>query len=194
MNSRTPVFIACGVLRREIEQILHEEYPDAEAVFLNSMLHMRPQKLRETLDAELSRHDAEPVVLVYGDCHAWMHETCQREHCARSSGINCCELLLGHDRYRQLQRENVFIFLPEWTERWREVFAGELGLADRTEAGRFMRDMRSALVYLDTGMIPVPASTLREIESHFGMPVTVLPVSVDGLRATIRTAVQKATV
>lgn len=193
MNSRTPVFIACGVFQREVERILAEEYPGSETVFLDSMLHMHPLRLREHLDATLARYGDRSAVLLYGDCHAWMHETCQREHCERTKGINCCELLLGHDRYRQLQRENVFIFLPEWTERWREVFAGELGLADRNEAGRFMRDMRSALVYLDTGVVPVPASTLREIESHFGMPVTVLPVSLDVLRATIRTAVQKAT-
>lgn len=191
MTDRRPVFIVCGVLHREVEKIAAEEYPGSAVILLDSMLHMHPQRLREILDAEVARHGTEPIVLVYGDCHAYMNATGTGLHCARTRGINCCELLLGHDRYRELQRGNMFIFLPEWTERWHEVFADELGLSDQKEANKFMRDMRSGLVYLDTGLVPVPHETISEIEGHFEMPVSILSVSLDTLREKIRTAAER---
>lgn len=192
MSEHKPVFIACGVFRREVEQILREEFPDAVSVFPDSMLHMHPEQLRRELDTEIARHGRRPVVLVYGDCHAYMQQSCQLPHCTRTAGMNCCELLLGHEQYRQFQRDRVFIFLPEWTYRWREVFARELGLADRNNAGLFMKDMHSALVYLDTGISPVPEETLRDIETYFDMPVSVRSVSLDMLRNAIRTAAERA--
>lgn len=185
MTGERMVFIACGVLHREVGPIVREEYPNAEIVFLDSMLHMRPEQLRLAIEEEIRRFDGTPVVLVYGDCHAHMHETCERRFCSRTGGINCCELLLGRESYRRLQRENAFIFLPEWTERWKEVFADELGLSDRNQAASFMSEMRSGLIYLDTGILPVPDETLREIGHYFGMKVRVIPVTLDLLREEI---------
>jgi hypothetical protein len=189
MTGKRMVFVVCGVLRREVDRIVREEYPDADTVFLDSMLHMHPERLRVAIEEEMRRFDGTPVVLVYGDCHAHMQETCERGFCSRTGGMNCCELLLGHEHYRRLQRENVFIFLPEWTERWKEVFAGELGLSDRNQAASFMREMRSGLIYLDTGILAVPDETLEEIGNYFGMKVQVLPVTLDRLREEIKRTV-----
>lgn len=178
--------VCCSVLRREMERILEEELPDAQAVFLDSMLHMHPEELCRTIDAVLAARIDRRILLVYGDCHARMAETGRRPQCARTGAVNCGELLLGQQRYREFRNGKTFLFLPEWTQRWREVFVQELGFADRSLAREFMQDNQRRLVYLDTGLIPVPTRTLAEIEEYFGMPVEIVAVTLVHLRQAVR--------
>jgi hypothetical protein len=187
---RTLSIICCSVLRRELEAFASQHYPDAELVFLDSMLHMHPEKLGLIIDAALSVRPDRDCLLVYGDCHAHMQETVRRPHCARTNSVNCGELLLGRDKYRSFRNQKVFLFLPEWTERWREVFIKELGFSDRSLAREFMQESQRRLVYLDTGVIPVPEKTLKDVADHFGMPVDVLAVSLDELYQAVRLAIQ----
>ena len=181
-------FLCCSVLRDELRPFLADNYPEAELLFLDSMLHMRPQRLEETLDRALGERAGRRCVLVYGDCHPRMREAASRPGCARTQGVNCGELLLGHQRYRQLRRAGAFLFLPEWTRRWREVFVDQLGFIDVELARQFMRESRQRLLYLDTGREPVPYGTLDDIETFFAMPVEVLPVALDHLQKAVRAA------
>ena len=186
---RTLSIICCSVLRQEIEAFALRQYPDAELVFLDSMLHMHPEKLRLTIDAALAARTDRECLLIYGDCHAHMHEIGQRPHCALTSAVNCGELLLGRETYRSFRNQKVFLFLPEWTDRWREVFIKELGFSDQSLAREFMQESQRRLFYLDTGLIPVPEKTLKEIADHFGMPVEVLAVSLNELHQAVRLAI-----
>lgn len=187
---RTLSIICCSVLHRELEAFALQQYPDAELVFLDSMLHMHPEKLRLTIDAALAARPNRDCLLVYGDCHAHMQETSRRPCCVRTNAVNCGELLLGREPYRFFRKQGVFLFLPEWTERWKEVFINELGFSDQSLAREFMRESQRRLVYLDTGLIPVPKIALEEIADYFGMPVDVLAVSLNVLHQNVRLAVQ----
>ncbi len=184
-------FICCSVLRREIETFLSLYYPLAEQVFLDSMLHMRPEMLRKAIDEAIAVRPDRHCLLVYGDCHSYMKETGQRPHCARTDGINCGDLLLGRDLYLTYRNGKAFLFLPEWTERWREIFQKELGFSDPALAREFMQESRRRLVYVDTGLIPVPDKTLREISDFFGMPMEIVPISLENLRRALQSAVQR---
>ena len=183
--------VCCSVLRRELEHILDEDLPDAECVFLDSMLHMHPEELCRTIDAVLAARADRRILLVYGDCHARMTETSRRPQCAKTGAVNCGELLLGRELYREFRNGKTFLFLPEWTQRWREVFVQELGFTDRSLARVFMQENQRRLVYLDTALIPVPERTLAEIAGYFGMPVEIVPVTLVHLRQAVRDAARR---
>lgn len=157
--------------------------------FLDSMLHMHPTLLQETVEQTLTQ-EILPTLIIYGDCGPTMHDIDKRFVCARTSSLNCGDLLLGHARYQKLQSGLAFLFLPEWTERWREVFQIELGFSNPELARIFMHDTRKSLVYVDTGLIPVPRSTLREIEDYFAMPVEIQSATLGPLRAKIHEGMQ----
>jgi len=184
-------FICCSVLRREIESFLRRDYPQAEQVFLDSMLHMHPEKLHQTLDEVLAARADRACLLIYGDCHAHMRETGELPQCAKTDAINCGDLLLGRELYRTYRNGKAFLFLPEWTERWREVFQQELGFKDQALAREFMQESQRQLVYVDTGLIPVPEKTLQEIAEFFNMPMEIVSVSLDQLRRAVRSAVER---
>ena len=183
------VLVACSVFRAELTALARTRWPGLELRFENSMLHMRPAKLERRLGAVLAEEggQARPVGLVYGDCCAGMTALGGRPGVARTEGLNCPELLLGREAYRRLSHEGAFFMLPEWATRWAEVFRDELGL-DGACAPALMRDMHRKLVYLDTGVVPVPREALEACARYTGLPLEVLAVTLDRLAARIEAA------
>ncbi len=199
MSART-IWLSCGVLRDEMEALHRQGKIAGRLLFLDSMLHMAPQKLetmltialeqaapkRETLDAPAS-DTACNLVLVYGDCCARMLDLVKRFRVRRVRAINCAQLLLGHARYRELMREQAFLLVPEWVPRWGEVMRIELGLS-KAVAHDLMREHRRMLIYLDTGHARVPRQTLEECSAYAGLPWRVETVTLDYLLAGLREA------
>jgi hypothetical protein len=188
---QVPLILCCSVLKQEILSVLGTMPEASGLVFLDSMLHMHPEGLYRSMKKVLSEQKDRPCLIVYGDCHAYMHEMAQIPGCVRLPGVNCAELLLGPERYAVCRREKTFLFLPEWTERWQEVFQKELGFSDRALAREFMGETRKRLAYLDTGLVPVPTKTLDDIASFFDMPVETIPAPLGHLARAVETALMQ---
>ncbi len=166
------------MLRLEIESLIRDLFPEAKIIFMDSMLHMNPQKLYSCLEAKLLEEQS-PALLIYGDCHPYMKEMEKNFSCLRTPSVNCAHLLLGDELYFRFRDKKVFLLLPEWTKRWKEVFQKHLGFSDPETASEFMHENQKELVYLDTGLIPVPKDTLEEISHFFKMPVAVYTPSLE---------------
>ncbi len=182
--------VCCSVVRREVESILANDFPELETIFLDSMLHMHPEKLGKTLEKTLEKLNS-PALIIYGDCSPEIHSIENRHICARTPGINCCDLILGQKRYRSNRNERSFLLLPEWTSRWKQVFQQELGFHNAELAQAFMHEHSSSIKYLDTGLIPVPEQTLREISDFFAMPVLIEKSDMVNLRTIIGEALKR---
>lgn len=170
--------IACSVFQEEIEMMRDKGKIDIQFAYLDSALHIEPAKLREKLDQAIAgeRGRGNRVILVYGDCHPYMSESASGKNICRIRGLNCASILLGRDRYRELRKTGAFIFLPEWTARWREIFTDHLGL-NRENAKSLMGEMHTKLVCIDTGISPVPHDILKEITEYIGLPMEIVRVS-----------------
>jgi hypothetical protein len=110
---------------------------------------------------------------------------------ARTQGINCCEIILGSETYKRLRKEGAFFLMPEWALSWKRVFMDQLGLLGPC-AKNFMQEMHTRMIYLDTGLIGVPHEVLAEASEFLGLPVEILPVSLDPLLASLKRAAQSA--
>ncbi len=178
--SAATIWLCCGVLKEEMEELLRRGLIDGTLLFLDSMLHMKPSQLEETLTARLEQRSNPSVrlVLVYGDCSAGMLDLTRRFRVGRVNVINCAQLLVGRERYRQLMKEGAFLVLPEWAKRWELIMKNELGLS-REVAHDLMGENRGVLVYLDTGLTPVPEKELAEFSAYSGLPWRVETVTLD---------------
>lgn len=176
------VYLACGVVREEMDYLLHIGKITGEVHYLDSMLHMVPLKLEEVLKKELAAYTGTdtPLVLVYGDCAYHILDLVQEYRAGRVKAINCAQMLTGKERYRELMKEGCFLLLPEWAARWKEIMQSELGLSAEI-ARSLMGENRSALVYLDTGLQPVPEEALKECSLYTGLPWRVEKVTLDNL-------------
>ncbi len=191
-TSPNTVCITCTVFRTALETLHERGEFDLPVRYLDSMLHMRPDELSRRLEAQIEREcdRGNQVLLLYGDCDPFMIERVSKPGICRPKGVNCFELLLGRDRFRQLRREGAFFVLPDWARRWQEVV--QLGIGSQRENIRcVMTDMHSKLVYLDLGSVPVPEEDLRAFSDYVGLPWEVVSVSTDHLRAAIETAAEE---
>lgn len=196
MNQGSPQHcISCSIFRKEVEALQASGRLDMPVEFLDSMLHMIPARLetclREALEAARDQRPDQEVVMAYGDCCGHMDTFQSEPATARTEGINCCEIILGHDAYRRLRKQGAFFLMPEWAKSWRQVFVGQLGLLG-PEAKTFMQEMHTRLIYLDTGLVPVPHEDLQEASEFLGLPVEILPLSLDLLLASLQQAARSA--
>jgi hypothetical protein len=196
MNPGKPqLCIACSIFRKEIEALRASGRFDLPVEFLDSMLHMVPARLearlQEALGATRTGAPGRAVVLAYGDCCGHMDTFGGQPGTARTAGINCCEIVLGRETYRRLRKEGAFFFMPEWALSWRQVFVGQLGLLGPT-ARSFMQEMHSRMIYLDTGLVPIPHAELEEASAFLGLPIEILSVALDPLLASLNQAVLAA--
>ncbi len=189
------VWLCCGVLRAELEELHRLGKIRGKLQFLDSMLHMDPQKLEIVLAAALEQPGPERgvLVLVYGDCCPRMLDLARRFRVGRVNAINCAQILVGRARYRELTQGQAFMLLPEWTLRWKEIFRVELGLKEEV-ARDLMQDQSRVLVYLDTGLAKVPQQALADCAAFIGLPWRVEPVTLDNLLAMLLEAQTTATV
>ncbi len=174
------IWICCGVIQGEMEELLRRGSISGRLVFLDSLLHMNPCMLEERLTAILERipGDDKRVVMVYGDCTPHLFDLSRRFQAGRVPAINCAQLLVGRERYRRLMQEEAFLVLPEWATRWEQIMKNELGL-DGTIARDLMREHRAVLVYLDTGLVPIPERQLQEFSAYTGLPWRVERLTLD---------------
>lgn len=187
--------ISCSIFRKEIEALQASGQLDLPVEFLTSMLHMVPVKLEARLQEALgSARVQDPdrdMVMAYGDCCGHMDTFESEPRTARTEGINCCEIILGRETYRKLRKEGAFFLMPEWALSWKQIFVGQLGLLGPC-AKTFMQEMHSRMIYLDTGLVPIPHAALVEASEFLGLPVEILPVSLDPLLASLKQAAQSA--
>jgi hypothetical protein len=183
--------LSCGIFRAEY-QLLPETLRQAlDPVFLDSMLHMDPAKLDGILDSFLQKNGNKPALISFGDCCPHMQELGVSARTARTDGVNCCEIYLGRERYRQLQKERTFFLMPEWAKRWEHIVKNELGLADRQLARDFMAESMDKAMYVDTGVIPVPVEDLEAFSDYTGLSVRVETVGPEYFIAALQNALQQ---
>lgn len=184
--------IACSTFRKEIEWLLENERTEIPFIYVDSKLHMNPSKLDRRLRSVIhkGRQRSKAIVLVFGECCPSMANLESEAHVTRIRAVNCYEILLGKSEYRRLCRERAFFLMREWAMRWQVVFQKDLGLQGDNFRS-LMTEMHKKLVYLDTGLAPIPKTDLEEISHYSGLPVEIVSVSLDGLLTALKLAQKK---
>lgn len=184
--------IACSIFRDEIEALRRENKIAVPVIYLDSMLHMFPDRLHERLDKAVKKElDAgKKLILIYGECSPYMDQYNKNKNIIRLGGINCVNIFLEDSIYKALRKEGAFFLIHEWALRWKEIFQNELGL-NAENAKSFMGEMHTKLIYLDTGSGAVPDGILNEISSYCGLSYEIMKVTLDVFSARVNEAVEE---
>jgi hypothetical protein len=185
------VIIACSIFKNELEYLKDQEKINVPVVYLNSMLHMQPNDLQVLLDSKIEEYNTYKIILVFGDCHARIDDYKKHSNIQRTKGINCCEILLGTDKYKEIRKEGAFILLPEWADRWKEVFIDYLGFKNEKTVKEFMREMHKKLVFIDTKLQKINGSQLKQISDFLGLPLEMYYSSVNEIEKAILCLLEK---
>ncbi len=186
------VIIACSIFKYELEHLQCAGKLDVPVVYMNSMLHMYPKELQTLLDAKIVEHQNFRIILMFGDCHARMVDYENNPNILRTPGINCCEIILGTEKYKKLRSDGAFILLPEWAERWKEAFIDSMGFKTSKAIKPFMSEMHQKLVYVDTGIQNKNSSLFDEISNYLGLPLEIYESSIDELEKVINRLIKES--
>lgn len=127
MGETKPVLLCCGVLRHEVRWLVEERAWDVEVECLDSALHVSFEKLYIAVGDALAAIGQRPTVLVYGACHPRIDALLAGRPAVRLEASNCCEMLLGPQRFHQGLELGSFFMLREWAAHWQEFLLPALG-------------------------------------------------------------------
>jgi hypothetical protein len=178
--------ISCGILKNEISFLIDSGKLDIPFIFLSSLLHLEPSRLDNELKEVIacSLRKCTDILLVFGDCHPYMHEMTAHRNIRRVKGMNCYDILLGREHYRELMRQGAFFILQEWLENWEFIFTQSLGLNKKT-ASEVMTQTHTELVCLDTRTCEISENKLKAISNFTGLPYRKIEISLAYLERSI---------
>jgi hypothetical protein len=179
--------LACSIFQKEIELLKQQGKINIPFEYIDSELHMKPLQLKEVLKSKIKPH----CVICYGKCEPRLDKNTLFNDIAKTEGLNCVEIILGNKLYRKLRAEGAFFLLPEWTHKWERIFKDLLGLSDIELAQQFMNEMHTKMIYVNTGIVPIPHKTLTEIEGYFNIPIEVIDIKLDELEKSINFSIKK---
>lgn len=187
MNTK---ILSCSIFKNEIEYMIKNGDIDLQVDFINSMLHIYPEKLQIVVENYVEKNIDEKIIIAYGDCYPYMLDLEKNRNIVRTQGINCCEIIMGRELYRKLRGEGAFFLMPEWAERWQEVIESHLGL-NPENAKYLMKEFHTKLIYLDTGLKEIPYEKLKSMSEYVGLPYEVLTISLLHLKESIMSCLER---
>jgi len=189
MNLAKSLLLGCGVLRREVLQLIEKNGWPLDTLFLDSVLHCELAKLAHSLQSALAAHRDRDVIVFYGCCHPLMESMLEEAGTFRTDGQNCLDMLLGHEVFLTETESGAFFLLEEWARRWPRVVSSSFG-TNRIEVIReiFQGDRQYILG------IRTPCSGDFEAEAEAVARMVDLPlrwkdVGLDRLEAVLQAAV-----
>ena len=173
--------ISCSVFRREIEALKSKGIIQCRTRYLPMWKRDRrhdPGRAAERLVRE-EREANRKVLLLCGGCHAGAVHTEDDDGVYRVPVRDCFELLVGTDRYRCHEEQHITYLLPEWVDEWSLSVRNGPGDPDAPIRGVPTSRGAERIVYLNTGLIPIPGEQINHIAIRTGLPVEVMDVSLD---------------
>lgn len=112
----TTHIIACAVFMLAIECLqLKEKYHNMHLTYLPARLHLKPAELKKRLQRKINRAQAkgERIICLYGECFPDIDNFCKQHRIIKVPGSYCYEMLLGHERFKQLVGETTGTYFLE---------------------------------------------------------------------------------
>jgi len=183
--------IACGVFKKEIEQLRDQLGFPFEAHYLEPGLHVDFDGLKEAVGAELEKcKGCEGIIVVYGQCHPKMEEILKPYQAVLANCQNCVDAFITRKGMEEKAKQGLYFYLsPGWLDAWREIFRQlNWGLAEaRMQMGSFR-----GVVYMDT--MNDARDRERELLEFFdftNLPFEVMPVDLSHFKSLITEAKEK---
>lgn len=196
--------VACGSIRRELEQLKEEGLLDADRLFFTTPgLHEIPRELENQLVRQLTRAKSESgkVIVLYGD-RCFVDSTDyfrsidtviaeQGDGIARVRAHNCIDMLASEaERDAMADGRRVYWLVPGWIEFHKNVFLEwDIGKANETFPANDLAILLDPLGYYDRLAMENPEELLG-FSDWMGIPIEPRAVSLDHLKGLLSDCAQ----
>lgn len=178
------LLIGCGILKKEIEFLINKNKWPINTLFLDSSLHIDPDKLGERLKSALTIHKGRDIIVFYGSCHPLMAKILDESGVLRTKGQNCVEMLLGHEIFTEELAKGAYFILENWAEHWDYIMNKSLGRNEEIWKEIFRVD-RKYLLGIKTPCSGDFRAKAEEAALTVGLPLSWIRVSLDNLESVL---------
>ena len=188
--------ISCGILRKEIEQLLEKGDIDAQVHFLSEKLHADYNHLERGLNGALKNYQKQSpqgVIVVYGDLclgfNGEMKALIDRYDVVKVDALNCIDCILGgKGRLLEIDPDHKYLFLnPAWSQFITKI------MRETKEMTREMFSMLDGIVLLDAiGDLDEHRAKIDEIADYTGLPILERKnIGLEGLKNILLEALDR---
>jgi hypothetical protein len=195
-SAEKPLVISCGILRKEIEQLLEKGEIDAKVHFLSETLHTDYNRLDRALNGTLKKllkKSPKGIVVVYGDVclgfNGEMKQLIDKYDVVKVDALNCIDCLLGgKGKLLDIDPEHKYLFLNPAFIQFVEKIEGET-----KKLTREMFSMLSGIVLLDDmGDLDDYQSKIDNIVENTGLPILESrDIGLEGLKNVLLEALDR---
>jgi hypothetical protein len=156
--------IACDMIKLELQKVLPGHPEVSEVVWLESALHVYPQRMKETILAQINdmKERVDVIFLGYGFCQSLKGIEAEVDFpIVLPQYDDCLSILLTPERYAEEKRKEVgtWFMTPGWAEIGAELVIKELHLERARKYGKDPMEMAKRLfthyrrgLNIDTGV------------------------------------------
>ena len=202
MSSKSrPRLISCGILRKEIEKLIEEQWLDVEPYFLDAGLHVVYAELEKELTSALeesTEHAPNGIIVVYGDmCHPRIKKIVKKySNAVKVDALNCIDCLLGgHKKLLQADPKCEHFYLsPGWmpSNLKKNVWFREIFDWNMERVNKQFRHLAGVIVIDSLDNLDEFKNDIEEFSQHTGLQVkNRKTVGLDGLKTVIDEAIKK---
>jgi len=180
MESKSVIFISCGIFQEELKHLAEKGLFDGNIIFLDAALHVNFDKLKAQLEQALekSKEAGKELRVLYGHCHPDMIEILERYRAKKLAAGNCLEAMIGPEEMIRLNAEAKSFFLSVgWVNYWEKMF--EMGKEDFNFDFKTMFSHYKRIVVLDTGIIPIDEEKIQKFSAFTGLPIERKTITLD---------------
>jgi hypothetical protein len=180
MNSKSIIFLSCGIFKEELQYLIKEKRLDWNVVFLDAALHVNFDRLKEQLLRNLdeSLREGREIKVIYGHCHPQIVEILEQYGATRMQAGNCLEAMVGQEEIARLNAEAITFFLTSgWINHWEEMFHQVKD--DFNFAVKDMFEHYQRIIVFETDVIPINEEKLLKFSTFTGLPVERRKIALD---------------
>ncbi|MDO9308664.1 MAG: DUF1638 domain-containing protein [Deltaproteobacteria bacterium] len=183
--------VGCGILRKEIRFLLEKNGWRLDAAFLPSGLHVDFDRLRNSLQKCLNRHDGQVALVFYGACHPCMDQMLDKVGVIRTTGQNCVDIYLGHERFCRELEQGAFFLFEEWALHWKEI-VGSVMPGDPEIMRSIFRSAHKYLLAIRTPCSGDFSAEAEQVSAMTSLELRWVDVGLENLEANLAATLKQS--
>lgn len=185
--ARAPLtMVGCGILRKEVDYLIHKNGWTVETHYLRSALHNYFDRLYRELNAGLAAAEqaGQAAVVFYGACHPRMDRLLAAHHTRRTQGQNCVVMLLGYKRFMAELGKGAYFLLEDWALTWEPMITEAFG-SNRSVIQEIFHNSHQSMIAIRTPCSSDFTAAAEAAARFVDLPLTWMEADLDHLETVL---------